>query len=151
MGMLLPAVQAHLRLPSMTELLLKHRSLIALFLRNVIREFSVFSSAATTIISFAVTTVTHAFSSSALLSTPPSPSPILLMPTTDTCFDHQPLPPLLPTPSPFFLWHMLSTKSKFSIDLVPIANHDTSSEFISSFASTESASSFTSHLYKSHE
>jgi len=46
---------------------------------------------------------------------------------------------------------MLSTKSKFSIDFVAIANHDRSSEFALSFASTESASSFASHVHETHE
>jgi len=46
---------------------------------------------------------------------------------------------------------MLNTKLIFSIDLVPIASHDKSSEFASSFVSTESASSFASHVHESHE
>ena len=46
---------------------------------------------------------------------------------------------------------MLSIKSKFSINLAPIANHDRLSEFASSFASIESASSFASHIHELHE
>jgi len=45
---------------------------------------------------------------------------------------------------------MLSTKSKFSISLVPIANPDRSSEFASSFPSNKFVS-FASHVPESHE
>jgi len=46
---------------------------------------------------------------------------------------------------------MLSTKLKFSIDFVLISNHDRSSEFALSFASTESVSSFVSYAHESHK
>ena len=117
----------------------------------MIKEFSIFFLAATAIVSFASTTVTCAIPFPALLLTPSFPLSLLSIPNVITCFSYQPLPPLLLIPSPFFLWHMLSAKSKFFIDIVPIANHDRSSEFASSFASIESASSFTSHVHKSHK
>jgi len=83
--------------------------------------------------------VTRRFPSLDLLPTPPSLSPLLPTPTVVICFGHQPLLPLLPTQSPFLLWHMLSTKSKFSIDLIMIADqypiNESALSYASSFAS----------------
>ena len=50
-------------------------------------------------------------------------------------FWYQSLPSLLLTSSLFILWHMLGTKSKFSTDLIPIANQYQVNEFAASFAS----------------
>ena len=77
--------------------------------------------------------------SRALLPTPPSPPPLLSIPTVITCFGQQSLPPLLPTPSFFLLWHILCTKLKFSTDLISIANK---------YHVIESASSFVSHVHE---
>ena len=80
-------------------------------------------------------TDTRPLPSPALLSTPPSPPPLLLIPTIVTCFDYQPLPLLLPIPSLFLLGHMLGTKLKFATNLILIANQYQVIEFASSFAS----------------
>ena len=50
-------------------------------------------------------------------------------------FWSQPLPPLLPTPSPFLLWPMLGTKLKFSIDFISIADQYQVIEYASCCAS----------------
>jgi len=80
-------------------------------------------------------TVTCLFSSPGLLPTPPS---LLLTPAVVPHFGHQSFPLLLPTPSPFLLWPMLSTKSKFSTNLIPLADQ---------YKVIDSASSFASHVH----
>jgi len=84
-------------------------------------------------------TDTRPLPSPALLSTPPSPPPLLLIPTIVTCFDYQPLPLLLPIPSLFLLGHMLGAKLKFATNLILIANQ---------YQVIESASSFALHDYE---
>ena len=89
---------------------LKPDSTISPKVTPVIKEFSVVLLAATTIFPFvAVATTIHPFLSRTLLSTPLSPRHLLPTTTVITCF-----PPLLLTPFPFPLWHVLSPKSKFS-------------------------------------
>ena len=83
-------------------------------------------------------TVTCHFDFPALLPTPPSLPPLLPTPTIVTCFGYQLLPPLLLTPSSFLLWPMLGTKSKISIELIPITDQ---------YQVIESASS-ASHVHK---
>ena len=73
------------------------------------------------------------FPSPALLPIPPSPPPLLLISTVVTVLVTIPFLLYCRRPPLFLLWYMLSTKLKFSIDLVPITNHDRSSEFASFF------------------
>ena len=101
----------------------KLNSTISLKVTHVIKEFI----------------VTRPFPYPGLMSTPPSSSPLLPIPTIITCFGHQSLSPLLPTPSPFLLCLILSTKSKFSRDLISITDQS---------RAIESALSFTSHVHE---
>ena len=95
----------------------KPDSIISPKVTLVIKEFNVVFSAVTTIFSFvAVAADIRPFPSSTLPSTPPSLLPLLPTPTVVTYF----LPPLLLTPSPFLLWHVLGLKLKFSIVIQPV-------------------------------
>jgi len=112
MCILLSAVQSHLRLSSMTELTLKHLSLIALFLRKSLLWLRSLPSPALSLLwfycqhHFLASSTTEFYCCYLFLSSSRSSS------TADII--------------PFLLWHMLSTKSKFSINFIPIANHDRS-------------------------